>query len=153
MDSAAPHIRLVTLPFAELTPADYLRITCAREEVFFLEQHITCGDADRTDSRSLFMQALDGEELAGFLRIVPPGVVCAEASIGRVLVRAPYRRRGLCRRMMRAALDRIGTEWPGTAVRIAAQSYLTGFYAELGFEIVSGPFSEAGIPHRMMLRK
>ena len=94
----------------------------------------------------------DGRVVA-FLRIIPAGIVCAEASVGRVLVDAGYRRRGLCRRLMHEALQHIALTWGPQPVRISAQEYLVGFYASLGFEAVSGTYLEAGIPHVRMLRR
>lgn len=138
--------------FDTLTPAGYNRIMQAREEVFFLEQQITCTDADDTDTKSEFQWIEHEGRVIAFLRIIPPGVVCREASIGRVLVTREWRRRGLCRRMMQAALERIRMTWgPECPVHISAQLYLEGFYASLGFETVTPPYEEAGIRHVGML--
>jgi len=42
--------------------------------------------------------------------------------------------------------------WPDTAITISAQQYLQQFYTELGFETLSEPYDEDGIPHiRMQL--
>ena len=138
-------------PFGELPTATYHRIVQAREEVFFLEQRITCPDADETDPRSLFQWIEQEGRVIAFLRIIPPGILCKEASVGRVLVIREYRRQGICRRMMREALRQIAARWPGCAGHISAQAYLEGFYASLGFETVTPPYEEAGIRHVGML--
>lgn len=138
-------------PFGELATATYHRIVQAREEVFFLEQRITCPDADETDPRSLFQWIEQEGHVIAFLRIIPPGILCKEASVGRVLVIREYRRQGICRRMMREALRQIAARWPGCDVYISAQAYLEGFYASLGFETVTPPYEEAGIRHVGML--
>ncbi|WP_300721536.1 GNAT family N-acetyltransferase [uncultured Alistipes sp.] len=138
-------------PFGELPTATYHRIVQAREEVFFLEQRITCPDADETDPRSLFQWIEQEGRVIAFLRIIPPGILCKEASVGRVLVIREYRRQGICRRMMREALRQIAARWPGCDVYISAQAYLEGFYASLGFETVTPPYEEAGIRHVGML--
>jgi ElaA protein len=39
------------------------------------------------------------------------------------------------------------------SIRISAQQYLEKFYSEFGFETVSDPYDEDGIPHIEMLRK
>lgn len=140
-------------PFGELTVAEYHRIKQAREAVFYLEQHVTVPDADEVDPRSTFLWMEDGERIVAFLRVIPPGVVYPEASIGRVLVDAAYRGRGLCRRLMDAALHHIQTAWGPQPVRISAQQHLAAFYATLGFETVSEVYLEAGIPHIKMLRR
>lgn len=144
--------RITTKPFGDLSALELHRIVRAREAVFFLEQHVSCPDADDTDLQSTFLWIEDADRVVAFLRIIPPCVVYAEASIGRVLVDAAYRRKGLCRRLMHAALDHIASAWGPQAVRISAQSYLTEFYRSLGFEVVSEEYLEAGIPHVKMLR-
>ena len=144
---------VIIRPFSRLSADEYHRIVRAREAVFFLEQHITAPDADAVDPQSVFLWMEDGERVVAFLRIIPAGIVYAEASIGRVLVDASYRRRGLCRRLMHEALRHIARTWGPQPVRISAQEYLVGFYASLGFEAVSGTYLEAGIPHVRMLRR
>ena len=140
-----------TAPFGELPTATYHRIVQAREEVFFLEQRITCPDADAIDPRSLFQWIEQEGRVIAFLRIIPPGILHEEASVGRVLVVRGERRKGLCRRMMREALRQIAARWPGCGVHISAQAYLEGFYASLGFETATPPYEEAGIRHVGML--
>ena len=110
-------------------------------------------DADEVDPQSVFLWTEEDGRVVAFLRIIPAGIVCAEASVGRVLVDAGYRRRGLCRRLMHEALQHIALTWGPQPVRISAQEYLAGFYASLGFEAVSGTYLEAGIPHVRMLRR
>lgn len=143
---------VITKHFSELTAGEYHRIVQAREAVFFLEQHITEPDADAVDPQSVFMWMEDGGRVVAFLRIIPAGIVYDEASVGRVLVDARYRRHGLCRSLMSEALHYIATAWRPQPVRISAQEHLAGFYASLGFEPVSGIYFEAGIPHVKMLR-
>ena len=126
-------------PFGELPTATYHRIVQAREEVFFLEQRITCPDADETDPRSLFQWIEQEGRVIAFLRIIPPGILCKEASVGRVLVIREYRRQGICRRMMREALRQIAARWPGCDVHISAEASLEGFYASRGFGPVPPP--------------
>ena len=129
---------VLTKHFSELSTREYHRIVQAREAVFFLEQHITEPD--------------DGGRVVAFLRIIPAGIAYAEASVGRVLVDAAYRRRGLCRSLMSEALRYIARTWGPQPIRISAQEHLAGFYATLGFAPVSDTYFEAGIPHVKMLR-
>jgi ElaA protein len=53
---------------------------------------------------------------------------------------------------MRRSIRTAETRYPGQALRISAQQYLERFYAELGFETVSEPYPEDGIPHVEMFR-
>lgn len=138
--------------FDELTAGELFGIVRLRQDVFFLEQHIDCEDLDDADPQSVFLWAECDGRTVGFLRIIPPGIAYAEASFGRVAVAAQWRRRGIARRMTAAALEHIGREWGG-AVRISSQEYVVPLYAQLGFEVVSERYEEAGIPHFKMLKK
>ena len=51
---------------------------------------------------------------------------------------------------MHRALACCEERWPGHTVELGAQQHLTGFYASLGFEAVSEPYDEDGIPHVWM---
>lgn len=112
---------VLTKHFSELSTREYHRIVQAREAVFFLEQHITEPDADAIDPQSVFMWMEDGGRVVAFLRIIPAGIAYAEASVGRVLVDAAYRRRGLCRSLMSEALRYIARTWGPQPIRISAQ--------------------------------
>ena len=110
---------VLTKHFSELSTREYHRIVQAREAVFFLEQHITEPDADAIDPQSVFMWMEDGGRVVAFLRIIPAGIAYAEASVGRVLVDAAYRRRGLCRSLMSEALRYIARTWGPQPIRIS----------------------------------
>lgn len=141
---------LTLKPFDTLTAAELHAVARLRQEVFYLEQRVDCEDLDDTDLRSLFLWAETEGRVVGALRIVPPGTLYAEASVGRVAVAAAHRRQGVARAMMREALAYIGRTWHAP-VRISAQEYIVPFYERLGFVTVSEPYSEAGIPHRKMI--
>lgn len=79
---------IVIKHFSEISAAEYHRIVQAREAVFFLEQHITEPDADEVDPQSVFLWTEEDGRVVAFLRIIPAGIVCAEASVGRG-VRSP----------------------------------------------------------------
>ena len=113
-----------TAPFGELPTETYHRIVQAREEVFFLEQRITCPDADAIDPRSLFQWIEQEGRVIAFSGSSRRASLHEEASVGRVLVVRGKRRKGLCRRMMREALRQIAARWPGCGVHISAQAYL-----------------------------
>jgi ElaA protein len=90
--------------------------------------------------------------LAAYLRLIDPGRIYAEASIGRVLTVAPFRRIGLGRPLMKEGLRKAAELHPGHAVRIGAQIRLERFYQSLGFRTVSEMYIEDGIEHVQMLR-
>ena len=128
---------VITNHFSELSVREYHRIVQAREAVFFLEQHITEPDADAADPQSVFMWMEDNARVVAFLRVIPAGIVYDEASVGRVLVDASYRRRGLCRSLMSEALRYIARTWGPQPIRISAQEHLAGFYATFGLAPIS----------------
>ena len=53
---------------------------------------------------------------------------------------------------MQEAVAYIRAQWPGQEIHISAQRYLVDFYRELGFEITSEVYLEAGIEHRSMVK-
>lgn len=138
-------------PFAELSVGELHAAASLREQVFYLEQHVTTLDADAKDLPSVFLWAECDGQTVGFLRMIPRGISYAEPSIGRVCVAGPYRRLGICREMMNRAVGYMVREWKTGAIRISAQSYLIPFYESLGFAVVSEEYLEAGIPHKKML--
>ena len=145
---------ILVRPFDRLTIAEYHRIVRAREAVFHLEQHITCPDADAVDPQSVFLWTEQENRVVAFLRIIPAGVVCDEVSVGRVLVDAACRRRGLCRRMMLEALRYIDGTW-GPSPRPDLRTALPGRLLRVA-GIRSGLRTlrdEAGISHVKMLRR
>lgn len=137
--------------FCELSPREVYCLMQARSEVFFLEQHITVEDADGVDFEAVHMWLEHEEQPVALLRIIPPSVTAdGYPSVGRLLVRRPWRRQGLCRRLMCEAIDYIRHQWGAAPIYISAQSYLVDFYCELGFEVCSEAYEEAGIEHRKM---
>lgn len=138
-------------PFNELTPHELYGLMRARAEVFFLEQQITVEDADGVDPACTHLWIEQEGEVIALLRMIPAevGAGCVP-SIGRVLVRKAWRRQGLCRRMMTAAIDYICAAWHGTTIHLSAQLYLVDFYRELGFRTTSAVYEEAGIAHQAM---
>lgn len=139
--------------FEELTAAELYEIIMERINVFIVEQNCTYHDCDGKDYKARHLQAKEGPRLAGYLRILPPGVSYAEASIGRVLVAQDFRRRGLGRSLMNLAIEYILTEMKEKQIRISGQAYLEKFYTSLGFQRVSDIYLEDNLPHIEMLFK
>jgi ElaA protein len=137
--------------FGQLSALELYRILEAREQVFMLEQRVDCEDLDGVDMVSTHMWTEEDGRVAGYLRMIPPGAVYEQASIGRVLVTKEFRRQGLSRRMMNEAIQYMTGKWGVGEIMISAQAYLTGYYGDLGFEIVSGEYLDGGIPHYKML--
>ena len=85
------------------------------------------------------------------MRVVPPGVIYDECSIGRVVVPESLRgqRRGV--ELMHVGIAFCESRW-NTGIRISGQLYLKRFYEALGFETIHGPYMEDDIPHYEMLK-
>ena len=144
--------------FDELSAADLYEILKARLEVFAIEQNCAYQDADDLDKSAWHLSAwnVDGQgcrEIQAYSRVVFPECKYREPSIGRVLTVGQARGTGLGRELMERALLQTEKEFSGQGIRISAQLYLFEFYAGFGFEKVSEPYEEDGIPHIEMLKK
>lgn len=142
--------------FDELSQHELYEILKVRQAVFTVEQNCAYQDADGLDKVSWHLMGWREDspenELVAYLRVVLPGEQYAEPSIGRVLTAPSARGSGLGKALTREAIVRISRAYRDTPIRISAQQYLEKFYSEFGFETVSEPYDEDGIPHIEMLR-
>ncbi len=124
-----------------------------RSKVFILEQgpFLDCDGADTT-SWHLLGRSPEGI-LHSYLRVVHPGVIFPEPSIGRVVTAIEVRGQGFGRALMAEGVRRCEQAHPGLGIRINAQARLERFYNGLGFEASAAPHIEDGIPHLEMLRR
>ncbi len=136
----------------ELSAREVHDILQARTAVFVVEQACVFQDMDGADPGCWHLFSREAGEIAAYCRLVPPGLKFAEPSIGRVITTRVARGTGAGRELVREALRRCGSLWPGAAVRISAQRHLERFYGSLGFVTDSEPYDEDGIPHVEMLR-
>jgi ElaA protein len=140
--------------FVELTTAELYAIMQLRNEVFVVEQNCVYQDADGKDQRSLHFCGWDGEQLAAYTRIIPPGISYPEPSIGRVVTSPAYRNTGAGRKLMEESIRHAFERFNADSIRIGAQVYLAKFYQSLGFIQSSEEYLEDGIPHiEMILNK
>jgi ElaA protein len=137
--------------FDELTPAELYAILQLRNEVFVVEQNCVYQDADGKDPGSWHLAGWDGEKLAAYTRIIPPGITFPEASIGRVVTSPLYRGRGTGRELMEISIRKTFSQFNCTEIKIGAQVYLTRFYQSLGFRQSGPQYLEDGIPHIEMI--
>jgi len=154
-----PEIRWQWKRFDDLEPRELYAVLRARMEVFIIEQRCAFLDADGVDLHAWHLlgwtvprrDEATPSVLAAYLRLIAPGRVFDEPSIGRVLTVEPFRRIGLGRPLMNEGLRKATELYPGRAVRIGAQSRLERFYQSLGFSTVSETYVEDGIEHIQML--
>lgn len=139
--------------FDDLGVHDLYDALALRCRVFILEQG-PYQDPDGIDPSAWHLLGRRGEggELVAYLRVVDPGVKYAQPSIGRVITAGAARGTGVGRLLMSEGITRCEAAWPGRAICISAQAHLQRFYSSLGFEAVSDPYLEDGIPHIEMLR-
>lgn len=139
--------------FDEVSLRRFYAILAARVAVFVVEQDCPYQDIDGLDEQAVHVTAWSPERsVLAYARILPPGMRFAEPSIGRVLTTESVRGQGLGHELMVRSLA-VSAQWfPGQPVRISAQQYLERFYHTLGFETVSEPYPEDGIPHLEMFR-
>jgi ElaA protein len=142
--------------FADLTPHALYAALRVRSEVFVVEQHCAFLDLDDADQEAWhllgWVECGGTRTLAAYLRLLRPGCRFIEASIGRVLSAADFRRTGVGRALMREGVHKSAEIYPQHGIRIGAQRYLEGFYTEFGFRPASEPYLEDGIAHIEMLR-
>lgn len=136
----------------EFKATELYQMLALRQRVFVIEQRCIYLDADGVDTLTEHLTGHDGEQLIGCLRLLPPHVKGPEAAIGRVAVARRYRRKGLGRELMRCAMQRLRDRYRDPAVHLAAQAHLVEFYAAFGFEAISDPYDDDGIPHVDMRR-
>lgn len=130
------------------TAAERREALAVRHEVFVEEQDVPVDrEQDAHDESAIHFVAYDGEHPVGAARLreYDEGI----GKIERVAVRADRRGEGWGRRIM-AAIETAAKE--NAVLRLDSQTDAIGFYEQLGYDVVSEPFIDAGIPHRTMVK-
>ena len=148
-------VDIVVKTWGEFTPDEVFEMAKLRSEVFFLEQKITEEELDWADRdpHTIHLWTSDDRGMVGYVRLVhsPDAAAANEGiadSVGRMVVRADARGRGIAESLMAHALAAAGPK----PLYLHAQEYITGLYAPFGFEPRGDIFMEAGIPHQLMVR-
>ena len=127
-------------------------IMALRQVVFVIEQNCPYLDADGKDQYSHHLMGYPQPDLlVAYTRIVNPGIVYDEVSIGRVITAQSHRNVGLGIVLMEESMKYVVELYGDVPIRISAQEHLKKFYAKFGFEQVSGSYLDDGIPHIEML--
>lgn len=140
---------LTVLAFDELDPRTAYALWRLRQQVFIVEQRSPYPDLDGRDlepaTRHVLLTDETGDAPIGCLRVLDD---VTHARIGRVVVAAAARGRGLSRVLMATALEVIGQR----EIRLDAQTGLRDFYAGYGFEVDGPEFDDDGVAHLPMRR-
>ena len=138
--------------FDNLSPHELYAILQLRNEVFAVEQNCVYPDMDNKDQYSYHFMGWKNEKLIAYTRIIPPGIIYPEPSIGRVVTSPSVRRTGIGRDLMERSIEQTYNLYGKTPIRIGAQLYLLQFYNDLGFRQTGDVYLEDGIEHIEMLR-
>jgi ElaA protein len=145
--AASPSVTVQWRDFGALSVYELHDILKLRSDVFVLEQGIVGDEIDGRDPETVHGLLRDeGGEIVATARMFAPGPDGA-ARIGRVVTRGDRRGQGLGKAIMRSALAEVRRRWGAVPVLLGAQSHLQRFYADFGFEPVSGLYDDHGIPH------
>jgi ElaA protein len=144
--------RLEWLGFADFSAALLYEVLRFRQSIFVVEQGCAYPDLDEHDLSARHLLLWSADVLAGYLRLIPFETE-TRVAIGRVAVAPGYRRKGFARRLMIEALAVCTRDYPHYSVALSAQTYLVRFYVSLGFEAVSLPYDDYGVPHIDMVRQ
>src|SRR5215207_3945198 len=88
------YIEWILKTFEELTPHQLYAILQLRNAVFVVEQNCIFQDADNKDQGSFHLMGYEGINLIAYTRLVPPGHIYEQASIGRVVTAPTVRNFG-----------------------------------------------------------
>jgi putative acetyltransferase len=155
-------IEWVAMPFHALDPAVLYRILALRASIFMIEQECLYQDLDGQDPQGLHVVGIrpwgaTGSSRATMFdviataRILSPGTCFDDPSIGRMCLAQPFRQHGLGKTLLGFAVQTARQAYPGLPLRMSAQAHLVNFYKAAGFQQVSEPYLEDGIPHIEML--
>lgn len=133
--------------FEELTNDELYAIFYLRQEVFTIEQQVTCSDITPEDKQALHFFVLEGSEVIGYCRILPLED-CVK--LQRFCVAKQSRGSGQGRRLILLVMEHIKHHFPNSMMEISAQIYLRKFYESLNFVTVGDVYDDGGIEHIRM---
>lgn len=139
--------------FEDLSPGELYAILRLRSEVFVVEQNCVFLDMDDKDQQCYHLMGWQGNLLAAYTRLVPPGISYEQPSIGRVVISPAARGGGIGKLLMQKSIDETLKLFGKSSIKIGAQLYLKSFYESLGFMQVGDIYDEDGIDHIKMIRQ
>lgn len=146
-------IQWILKKFDDLKPQELYAILQLRNEVFVVEQNCVFQDADDKDPGCYHLMGWNENRLMAYTRLVPPGHIYKEASIGRVVTSPHVRKSGAGKQLMQESLEKLYGLFGNLPVKIGAQLYLKRFYESFGFKQISDVYLEDGIEHIYMRKE
>ncbi len=137
--------------FDKLQAGDLYKALKLRQDIFIIEQDCIYPDLDNVDYHSFHLLGYSGDTLAAYLRVVPPGTIFTEPSLGRIIVSREYRKTGIGSELVKRGIKHTHQLYNLCPIRIEAQAHLRKFYQGLGFSKVTDAYEKDGIPHIQML--
>ncbi len=138
--------------FDELSNHQLYAIMQLRNEVFVVEQNCVFQDADNKDQESYHLMGFNNGILVAYTRIVPPGIIYEQASIGRVVTSPAIRKHGAGKILMKKSVKAVYDLFGAVPIKLGAQLYLSKFYESFDFKQISDVYLEDGIEHIYMLK-
>ena len=137
--------------FKELNTTELYEILKTRAEIFVVEQDCPYQDLDDKDQDAIHIFSYnDKGRVSSCLRVFWKDEKEAVAQIGRVVTLEHGT--GLGGRLLHEGVKLAIEQFKAKKIYLEAQEYAKGYYAREGFEVVSEPFLEDGIPHVKMER-
>ncbi len=115
-------------PFDELNTKELYHLLQLRSEIFVVEQDCVYQDMDGKDQKALHIIGSKNNKIVAYARVFKAGDYLAQASIGRVLVKASERKHSYGRDIMDAAIKAVEENFDENSIALSAQTYLRGFY-------------------------
>lgn len=141
------NLQWTVTPFDRLGAQALHDILKLRVDVFVVEQQCPYAEVDGLDPVAHHVQGRDANgTLVAYARLLPPddhGL----PHIGRVVVDAGHRGRGLARVLMEHCIRSLEHAHGSRRNAVSAQAHLVPFYSSLGY-VTTGPvYDWDGIPH------
>ncbi len=146
------NLNWVIKTFKDITPLELYAVLRLRSEVFVVEQNCVFLDMDNKDQFSYHLMGWDDTTLAASTRLIAPGKVYEQMSIGRVVTSPLYRGSGIGRELMEVSIEKCYELFGKGHIKIGAQLYLKKFYESLGFEQTGDMYLEDDIEHVEMIK-
>ncbi|WP_080874960.1 GNAT family N-acetyltransferase [Oceanobacillus timonensis] len=133
------------------TPQELQDVYQIRKEVFVEEQNVPPElEIDEFDQSATHFIAYDGETpvAAARLRFTENGA----GKLERICVAKSHRGKSIGKKIMQKMEQEIIQQGFHKA-KLNAQTHAQDFYQKLGYDVTSGEFMDAGIPHVTMIKK